>query len=191
MRFAATEPPPSNRSGVQDGSYGKICPNAFASWQIGASSLNPGAENENEDCLFLDVVVPRYVYDNKTGKDPSPVIVWFHGGAFTLGSKYSAGNPVGLLDQSLDTGSKGQIWVGESAFRSITSPSVKSQGRFRDLSVLITHIRVMLTAMFWYKGVNYRLGALGWLNGPDFVAQGGIPNAGLYDQRMALRWLVF
>ncbi|PVH77508.1 alpha/beta-hydrolase [Cadophora sp. DSE1049] len=150
LRFAATEPPLNNRSfGIQDGSYGKICPNAFASWQIGALSLNPGAENENEDCLFLDVVVPKYVYDKKDKKGPSPVIVWFHEGGFTLGSKYAAGNPTGLLDQSLDTQAKGQIWVG----------------------------------------INYRLGAMGWLNGPDFAAQGGTPNAGLYDQQMALQWV--
>lgn len=111
--------------------------------------MNPGAENENEDCLFLDVVVPQYVYDKKDKKGPSPVIVWFHGGGYTLGSKYAAGNPTGLLDQSLDTQAKGQVWVG----------------------------------------INYRLGAMGWLNGPDFAAQGGTPNAGLYDQQMALQWV--
>ncbi|KUJ11171.1 alpha/beta-hydrolase [Mollisia scopiformis] len=150
LRFAATEAPLNNRSaGVQDGSYGNICPQAFANWQIGALSLNPGASNENEDCLFLDVVVPQYVYDNKASKSPSPVIVWFYGGGFTLGSKYSAGNPTGLLDQSLDTESKGQVWVG----------------------------------------FNYRLGAMGWMNGPDFAVAGGTPNAGLYDQQMALQWV--
>lgn len=150
LRFAATEAPLDNRSaGIQDGSYGNICPQAFANWQIGALSLNPGANNENEDCLFLDVVVPQYVFDNKANKAASPVIVWFYGGGFTLGSKYSAGNPTGLLDQSLDTESKGQIWVG----------------------------------------FNYRLGAMGWLNGPDFAAAGGTTNAGLYDQQMALQWV--
>jgi carboxylesterase type B len=72
-------------------------------------SLNPGASNENEDCLFLDVVVPKSIY----GQNESvPVIIWVHGGGFTLGSKYAAGNPTGLLDQSLDTESRGQIWVG-------------------------------------------------------------------------------
>jgi carboxylesterase type B len=149
LRFAATQPPLNNRSaGVQNGLYGNICPQAFASWQIGALSLNPGASNENEDCLFLDVVVPKRVFDNKTKRDPVPVIVWFYGGGYTLGSKYAAGNPTGLLDQSLDLQSKGQIWVG----------------------------------------FNYRLGAMGWLGGPTF-AKSGTPNAGFYDQRMALKWV--
>lgn len=140
----------NNRSaGIQDGLYGNICPQAFASWQIGNLSLNPGASNENEDCLFLDVVVPQTIYDKNVTQVLRPVIVWFYGGGYTLGSKYSAGNPTGLLDQSLDLPYGGQVWVG----------------------------------------FNYRLGAFGWLNGPDFITAGGTPNAGFWDQRMALKWV--
>lgn len=37
--------------------------------------------------------------------------------------------------------------------------------------------------------MNYRLGALGWLSGPSLQAAGGVSNAGLYDQRLALEWV--
>ena len=37
--------------------------------------------------------------------------------------------------------------------------------------------------------MNYRLGALGWLAGPTLQAAGGVSNAGLYDQRLALEWV--
>jgi acetylcholinesterase len=37
--------------------------------------------------------------------------------------------------------------------------------------------------------LNYRLGALGWLAGPTLQAAGGVSNAGLYDQRLALAWV--
>ncbi|KAF3401976.1 Secreted lipase [Penicillium rolfsii] len=40
-----------------------------------------------------------------------------------------------------------------------------------------------------YVGVNYRLGAFGWLSGQKFRFEGGVPNAGLYDQRLALKWV--
>ncbi|KAJ5753795.1 Carboxylesterase type B [Penicillium nucicola] len=40
-----------------------------------------------------------------------------------------------------------------------------------------------------YVGVNYRLGAFGWLSGQSFRSAGGIPNVGLYDQRLALEWI--
>lgn len=38
--------------------------------------------------------------------------------------------------------------------------------------------------------INYRLGAMGWLGGPTFQASGGVANAGLYDQRLAIEWVV-
>ncbi|KAJ5375148.1 Carboxylesterase type B [Penicillium concentricum] len=40
-----------------------------------------------------------------------------------------------------------------------------------------------------YVGVNYRLGAFGWLSGEKFRSGGGVPNAGLYDERLALEWV--
>lgn len=37
--------------------------------------------------------------------------------------------------------------------------------------------------------MNYRLGAMGWLSGPSLQAAGGVANAGLYDQRLAIEWV--
>ena len=37
--------------------------------------------------------------------------------------------------------------------------------------------------------LNYRLGALGWLAGPTLQGSGGVSNAALYDQRLALEWV--
>lgn len=37
--------------------------------------------------------------------------------------------------------------------------------------------------------MNYRLEAFGWLNGPQFIEDGGTPNADLHDQRLALSWI--
>lgn len=37
--------------------------------------------------------------------------------------------------------------------------------------------------------MNYRLGALGFLAGPSVEAAGGVQNAGLHDQRLALQWI--
>lgn len=37
--------------------------------------------------------------------------------------------------------------------------------------------------------MNYRLGAFGFLAGPTLQAEGGVSNAGLYDQRLALQWV--
>jgi len=40
-----------------------------------------------------------------------------------------------------------------------------------------------------YVSMNYRLGALGFLSGPSYQAQGGVSNLALHDQRFALEWV--
>jgi carboxylesterase type B len=71
---------------VQDGAQGRICPSVWPQWQTTAQSFMiryatknwdlilgkrsaaaAATENrESEDCLFLDVVVPKKVFDSKT-----------------------------------------------------------------------------------------------------------------------------
>jgi carboxylesterase type B len=40
-----------------------------------------------------------------------------------------------------------------------------------------------------YVAINYRLGAFGFLAGPEFEGEGGNSNAGLLDQRAAIEWV--
>lgn len=40
-----------------------------------------------------------------------------------------------------------------------------------------------------FVAMNYRLGALGWLAGETLQKSGGVSNAGLYDQRLAIEWV--
>ncbi|KAK6343485.1 hypothetical protein TWF730_011074 [Orbilia blumenaviensis] len=48
---------------------------------------------QSEDCLFLDIYVPANLTSYKT---PLPVVVWFYGGAYILGSKHT-GKAQGML----------------------------------------------------------------------------------------------
>ncbi|ETI26891.1 hypothetical protein G647_09990 [Cladophialophora carrionii CBS 160.54] len=108
-----------------------------------------------EDCLFLDVIVPKKVFDGARSRikrrqsNGAPVVVWIYGGGYTGGSKGGSGNPSGLIASSQAGGGDGIIFVA----------------------------------------MNYRLGAFGWLAGPSLQAAGGVSNAGLYDQRLALQWV--
>lgn len=171
LRFAAPQPPAVNRSEVQTGSVGRICPQAGPAWgttaaQFVASYLqgipfNGTASNSSsnatsalprqdprttEDCLFLDVVVPRQVLESAGMGYGAPVMVWIYGGGYTFGDKsgINGGSPAGLI-------------------------------RRGNESVI-------------YVAMNYRLGAFGWLSGPTFQAN-GTANAGLLDQRLALDWI--
>ncbi|GME22918.1 Carboxylesterase type B [Neofusicoccum parvum] len=149
LRFRAPESPAINHSVINDGSFDRICPQSFGSWGVTNGSNFGGRDpRENEDCLFLDIVVPKKVFGNADQGHRSPVIVWIHGGAFTLGSKTFFANPDRLIERSTTNCSDGVIWVA----------------------------------------INYRLGAFGFLSGPT-LQEDGTPNAGLHDQRFALKWV--
>jgi carboxylesterase type B len=115
-----------------------------------SSSVVPTPDpNETEDCLFLDVFVPKNALSNADKEGSGvPVLVWIYGGGYTIGSK--ANDPSGLL--------------------------AVASGNSSDEEVI-------------YVALNYRLGALGFLAGPSFNAEGGVSNLGLYDQRFALEWV--
>ena len=181
LRWAPPQPPLVNRTVVNDGQTGVVCPQGVARWtkertlfvdaylaENGSASAftnnpPPGLDQvppfppmdprTSEDCLFLDVLVPMNIYNNASwnAQGGVPVIVWLYGGGFYLGSKESQGNPSGI--------------VAQSQLDPTTAPGVV------------------------YVAMNYRLGTLGWLSGPTFQASNGTANAGLYDQRLALEWI--
>ncbi|EEU39938.1 uncharacterized protein NECHADRAFT_79670 [Fusarium vanettenii 77-13-4] len=101
-----------------------------------------------EDCLFLDVYVPRSVFDNPGSQPLLPVTVWFYGGAYAFGTKRM---------------STGPLYNGRSLIQASNYTTIFVAG-------------------------NYRLGAFGWLAG-SFMQTNGLPNAGLYDQNLLLRWV--
>lgn len=114
LRFQLPQDPADNRSaGIQDGVYGKMCPQAYAPWQSAALVTAPPGEAESEDCLFLDVVVPEQVWTERCNAS-RPVVVWIHGGGFQIGAKWGTPmtNPLGLLDRSFDNNAEGAVWIG-------------------------------------------------------------------------------
>lgn len=73
------------------------------------STLPPPSPLENEDCLFLDVMVPTPIFNSTKG---APVIVWIFGGGYTGGSKDEKDQPfAGLLARSVENGNEGVILV--------------------------------------------------------------------------------
>ncbi|RKL50890.1 hypothetical protein BFJ72_g343 [Fusarium proliferatum] len=181
LRFRAPQSPLENRTVVQTGAGTRICPQGQPQWQaktqmaIGKYS-NPTVPytlegwveaikngmvppvninaNATEDCLLLDVHVPKKVLKakGKEDKEGVPVLVFIHGGGGVFGSKDGSGptlfEPSGILAQA--------------------------QSVFNQDFVFVT--------------LNYRLGAFGWLNSAEVLANGDA-NAALLDQRFALQWV--
>ena len=179
LRFAPPQPPLVNRTSVNDGQVGRICPQGAVQWateggeffidayyggkgnvsdvtnvpppDINNTGVAPGPQDSrtSEDCLLLEVIVPKTLYEKPASR--APVLVWTFGGGLYEGYTESQGNPAGLVAQSM------------------TNPDT------RPGVVYVT--------------IKCRLGALGWLAGPKYTASGGTPNLGIYDQGLALEWV--
>lgn len=64
---------------------------------------------QSEDCLLLDVYVPKRVWRSRF-EEKRPVLVWLHGGGYTKWSK-EAIDPTGILAHSLKRHRGGMIVV--------------------------------------------------------------------------------
>lgn len=168
---------------------GRICPQASPAWLLEAASFlpkyltgNPNASSpvnasaapsrdlrENEDCLFLDVVVPRKILEGRNNGSAAPVLIWIHGGGYTRGSKNSEGqDPAGLIARSQNDSAEGLIYV--------------------SMNYRAWHFRTLHLTRATFSDFA-QLGAYGWLGGPTLLESNGAANAGLLDQRLALEWV--
>lgn len=82
LRFRAPQPHPG-WDGVRDAT--EFAPISLQEGMDALDALLPSPpQPQNEDCLYLNLWTPRL---NAAGDDASrPVMLWIHGGAFTLGS---------------------------------------------------------------------------------------------------------
>src|SRR4051812_22212256 len=87
--------------------------------------------------------------------------------SFVYGWKDQYGSPAGLFDAAGGDEYGNVIYV-------ILCSQVLNTGTVPD---------------FFKVAMNYRLGAFGWLGGQQFTDDGGTPNLGLYDQRLAMEWV--
>lgn len=173
-RFRAPDPPLANHSGVIDGSLGYTCPQSQPGWwtttfkDLGnLTKAIPAATNpqeQNEDCLFLDVVAPANKFKRsrpKAIKKLSPVLVWIHGGGYFIGDKTTLYDPAGFFKQSND-----------------------------DIVYMAMNYRVRTVNDFDdYFTHTLQLSSLGFLSGTNETGNVTTPNAGLLDQRAAFKWV--
>lgn len=135
-RFRAPVPPEQNRSSVQTGDIGRICPQASPIWSthIATAFVPSYLDNKpfngsldvssypydppkhdprtTEDCLFLDVVVPKSIFDKAQIAAPklAPVLVWIYGGGYVGGEKSNT-DASGLIKRSFDDDGEGIVYV--------------------------------------------------------------------------------
>jgi carboxylesterase type B len=178
--------PVDNPLPVLDDSEAHSCYQAIPAWL--ENTLNtlkvPGSppfnweeafrtSTDSEDCLFLDIATPL----GSNGTEGLPVMVWLFGGGYVYGAKdMPVYSPAGFYRRAYEADewpSKRFIFVTINYRVSQKHPSLF----FPQYCYLIRLL------------IDEQLGAFGWLSGPKFESQGGHPNIGLYDQRLALEWI--
>ncbi|KAI1260291.1 carboxylesterase [Xylariaceae sp. FL1019] len=119
LRFREPQAITVNSSHINLGAEYLQCYQAYPGWTLTQAAANATSKaivgsfddpTQTESCLVLDVYVPSDVFDCPTAAD-APVLVWIHGGGFTLGSKTSYGTPAGLVAKSQADGQAGTIIV--------------------------------------------------------------------------------
>ncbi|KAM5353345.1 hypothetical protein ACJZ2D_016752 [Fusarium nematophilum] len=157
LRFRAPAPPAIDRSVIQDGLESRMCPQNYPPWmatigwvpeylQSGAlpnttaeagpstntSSASPRDPSQNEDCLFLDVMVSQETFKKAGQGYGAPVLVWIYGGGYAVGSKTSGYDPRSLLRRSQTNSSEGVVFVALNyrlgAFGFLAGPSLQANG---------------------------------------------------------------
>lgn len=120
------------------------------------TTLNTIGRTRSEDCLFINVQVPV----GATKGDKLPVVIWIHGGAFEVGSPFTA-----LSEADVVRG---------------TAPNYNIGGLVRT-SVDLNQPIIGVSA-------NYRLNAFGFSASRE-MEEAGLLNLGLEDQRVAMQWV--
>ncbi|KAL8964061.1 MAG: hypothetical protein Q9183_004735, partial [Haloplaca sp. 2 TL-2023] len=170
-------------------------PPALANWEDPIPPTDYGpiqypAKDVSEDCLTLDVIVPRTVWDTIDNRSPfqvkrtapvSDLVLTCQTALPSSHGLMAEGNYVLYLEVEREYqliepcrfvhGSKDQFGSPEGLF----DAAVSSDGSEEE--------NVICVAM------NYRLGAFGWFGGSKYQSEGGSAIIGLLDQALAMEWV--
>ncbi|KAH8434325.1 uncharacterized protein LDX57_011972 [Aspergillus melleus] len=167
LRWKAPVPPRANRSSIQSNPQVITCPQGSTTWQIKTSiTTNEYLESGK---------VPNVSYSNlesmvQSGQEDclfldvlAPKNTFDH-------VKSGARVPV-------------MVWIHGGGF------TAGSKTDFGSAKTLVDRANEDGSDPMVYVALNYRLGGFGFLAGSSFEREGGLLNAGLFDQRMALQWI--
>lgn len=68
-----------------------------------AAELPAAAPGSSEDCLFLDIIVPETVFNDRNSRKV-PVVVFVHGGGYVESHKTASGSGIGLIQAAAEDG---------------------------------------------------------------------------------------
>ncbi|OAP60425.1 hypothetical protein AYL99_05427 [Fonsecaea erecta] len=192
LRWAAPEPPTSRNATVQNGSVGRVCPQANPTWlTIGFANLaNIAAGNASDFNISL---AEQELQDSPPG---TVLFDSFRNGQLPPQDPRTTEDclfldvvvPKSTFDKANNgTQKKGQSGAPVMAWIYGGGYTIGEKASGNDVHGLMKTASQQEGLVF--VAMNYRLGAFGFLSGPTLQAAGGVSNAGLLDQRLALEWI--
>ncbi|CAI6338944.1 unnamed protein product [Periconia digitata] len=174
LRFAVPQEPAVNRSAVNIGDVGSRCPQATPAW----SAIT------REFLLSLLTGAPfnatTYVPPGANASSPAPPAGPLETEDCLFLDVFA---PKAILDKanSSSSGAPVLVWIYGGGYT--------VGDKYNNPAGLLAASGNTSLGEIVYVSLNYRLGALGWMGGPDYQSEGGTSNLGLYDQRFALEWV--
>lgn len=130
-----------------------------------SAGLDPG-----EDCLTLDIVRPSSQSMGDIDGEDLPVLVWIYGGGlFVFSTLFVPRSKLGLIC-------------------TITGFSAGGSADPKYNTSYIVQNSVDIQKPVIVVSINYRVSGFGFLASKE-VVEAGVANLGLFDQRLALRWV--
>ncbi|CAG8976122.1 hypothetical protein HYALB_00002403 [Hymenoscyphus albidus] len=174
LRFAAPVPPTTINRTVNDGQTANICPQAGPYWYQIMTSYLSGVDITTLGFIAAQVnaAADALTIASVPEPDPRETEDCLFLDVMTPVDAFNGGKKLPVL-----------VWIYGGGF---TTGSKTSAG---NPASLIAKAKEDAGEGVVFVAINYRLGLFGWLPGSTFAGQGGLPNAGLYDQRLALEWI--
>lgn len=182
LRFSLPVIPPFEQNVINDGAQGRVCPQAQPNWlQVAFKWIpdylfgHPPNMTEAEIIAINETVTPTNVHLQRP--DASEDCLFLD--VFAPKDGFDAAR---AASGSATKGAPVLVWIHGGGFTSGSKHDAGTPAGLLWTSQQGDRTPVVIVT------INYRLGAFGWLAGPSFQAD-GIPNAGLYDQQLALKWV--
>ncbi|PVH86271.1 alpha/beta-hydrolase [Cadophora sp. DSE1049] len=174
LRFKASIPPTTINRTLNDGQQGSVCAQAVPYWPEVASYFLGGSDAATLAYVSsqVDAVASALTIDSLAAPDPRQSEDCLFLDVIVPDSIYTSNKSAPVL-----------VWVygGGYVYGDKTSTG--------NPATLIAQSQVDEGEGVVYVAMNYRLGLFGWLSGSTFSQQDGVPNAALYDQRLAFEWV--
>ncbi|KAF2459518.1 Alpha/Beta hydrolase protein [Lineolata rhizophorae] len=179
LRFTAPMLPMADRFNVHTGFGGRKCPQApVPAWSV-ASSF---ASQYLSGVPLGQIAIPELDTTPVTpGPQETEDCLYLDVMAPKDALQSAVGQPTAVFSPP-KPGAPVLVWIHGGSY------TTGSKDFYGDLSGLYPRLDVAGIEKMVFVSINYRLGAFGFLAGST-VQMGGVANAGLLDQRMALEWV--